>query len=346
VNSRIRQQFSVVAHSPDVAELRYGVWNPVSFTLRDDTESGSLTRLLLRLDGTASLDQIALEERVALVEVQRLVAELEDLGVIESEARNVVDFILEQIPGAGGDRVDASVKSVPIEIISEVDAASEISRQLSSILPTASITIHGRNSSVWTALENQDLSDTSDSLRYYAAHEQFEFLKQRFVVVASNFVDPIRLKRLNRVCFQQRTSWLNAAVDGPFVFVGPLTIPHRSACFECFETRVMLNLRESASYQQYKRAIVKHAVRCGEIPAQPLLQSLMSTHAAVEAINYLLTGHACTVNKALSIYLPTMEFAYHDILRVPNCAACGPQVGATSRELYFDHGATQTVASK
>nr|WP_246374227.1 TOMM precursor leader peptide-binding protein [Edaphobacter lichenicola] len=197
------------------------------------------------------------------------------------------------------------------------------------------------NSRIWNALDNQDLSSAEDGLRYHAAHEHFEFLRGRFVLYATTFVDPIRLKRLNRVCLQQETPWLHASIDGPFIFIGPLVTPHRSACFECFETRLMMNLRESGSYLRYKEAIVNHTVTFGHAPAKALLQNLLVTHAAVEAVNFLLTGHACTVNKVLSIYVPTMEFAYHDILRVPNCAGCGMQSSAVSRELYFDNGAAE-----
>jgi len=45
-NLRIKPQFSVIAHSSDVVELRYGLWNPASFTLEDETASGKLYRML------------------------------------------------------------------------------------------------------------------------------------------------------------------------------------------------------------------------------------------------------------------------------------------------------------
>ena len=336
MKQRIRRQFSLVTHSPDVAELRYGVWNSVSFNLRDDAKSGHLAKLLMRLDGTSSLQEIAKEEGIAIDEVNRVVSNLEELGVLESEARNVVDYALEHIPGSGGDPVDLAAAATPLDIIGDTELASALARLVAATLPKASITIHGPTSPLSAALGNAALSSKEDGLRFHEANEPFTDLRGRFVIFISNIIDPIRLKRLNRACFQQGTPWLHAALDGPFVFVGPVTIPGRSACFECFETRVTLNLRESASYQEYKKAIVKHAIRYGEIPARPLLEALLLAHSAVEAVSFMVTGHTCTVNKALSIYVPTMEFAYHDILRVPNCEACSLQRGAASRETYFD----------
>ena len=33
---RLKRHYSIVAHSPDLVELRHGVWNPESYTFRDD----------------------------------------------------------------------------------------------------------------------------------------------------------------------------------------------------------------------------------------------------------------------------------------------------------------------
>ena len=57
---RIRRHFSVIGHSDDVVEVRHGVWNPVSHTLRDDSGSGSLFRIvgLFRLSHFDLLDEV------------------------------------------------------------------------------------------------------------------------------------------------------------------------------------------------------------------------------------------------------------------------------------------------
>src|ERR1043166_622794 len=102
MNLRIRPHFSIVAHSPDVAELRYGAWNATSFTLRDDTHSGKLTRLLTRLDGMSSIAQIASEEGVSRGEIESLVEHLNELGILESEPSNALDFLLDHLPGSRG----------------------------------------------------------------------------------------------------------------------------------------------------------------------------------------------------------------------------------------------------
>jgi hypothetical protein len=56
----------------------------------------------------------------------------------------------------------------------------------------------------------------------------------------------------------------------------------------------------------------------------------------MEALNFALAGTSFTVGKVLCVYLPTMEFTYNEVLRVPGCTACGSAPERDDRELYFD----------
>jgi len=94
---RLKRHYSIVAHSPDDVELRYGVWNPLSFTLADETKSGHLLRLVTRLDGSLTPAQLAHEENVPRGEVEALIDHLLSLGVLEPEASNSLDHYLDDI---------------------------------------------------------------------------------------------------------------------------------------------------------------------------------------------------------------------------------------------------------
>lgn len=47
-------------------------------------------------------------------------------------------------------------------------------------------------------------------------------------------------------------------------------------------------------------------------------------------------GSRFTFNKVLGIYLPTMEIAFHEILRLPQEAVRGPFPNRDEQTLYFD----------
>src|SRR5437879_62318 len=100
---RLKRHYSIVAHSPDAVELRYGVWNPVSFTLTDSTESGHLFNIVTGLDGSRSSAELAAKEQVPIEEVEGVLDQLVQLGVVESEAANCLDHYLDDIvPGLAG----------------------------------------------------------------------------------------------------------------------------------------------------------------------------------------------------------------------------------------------------
>jgi bacteriocin biosynthesis cyclodehydratase domain-containing protein len=340
LNRRIRRYFSIVAHSPDWAEVRYGVWNPTSFTLRDETESGMLTRLLLRLDGTAALDQIASEEGVAAHEIEALLDQLEDLGVLEDSATNALDFMLDRTPGGRLAETGETSQSPPVLVIGDGELSSQIAHLLKDAVPGLIVTTRTVQEEFSSFYRNDFVNPDEDAFAIATQLSEFAHWQDCFIIVALDTIDPHLLHRINRICHELRRPWLHAAIDGPFLFVGPLTVPFRSSCFDCFETRVMMNLRESTSYQHYKRALVHNLVKVGSLPIERTVRALLASHSAVEANNFLLTGHSCCINKVLSIYLPTMEFMYHEILRLPNCPVCAPQPEAIRQELYFDLAST------
>lgn len=56
---RLRRSYSVIGHSPDVVEIRTGVWSHRSFTLTDERASGKLHALVRGLDGSLSHRELA-----------------------------------------------------------------------------------------------------------------------------------------------------------------------------------------------------------------------------------------------------------------------------------------------
>jgi thiazole/oxazole-forming peptide maturase SagC family component len=175
----------------------------------------------------------------------------------------------------------------------------------------------------------------------------FEPWRGHFIVIATKVINPIAFRTLNRISLHLTVPWLHAALDGPFLFVGPLFLPHRSSCYECFEMRVSMNLRENASYQRYKSALVERCVRHGSLPLNTALIAVLAAHTAMETINYVATGSGFTLQKVLAIYLPTMEITFNEVLRLPSCPACGSQPERDDKELYFDFQTLiQSLASK
>ncbi len=313
-----------------------GVWNSTSFTVTDESRSGRLFRLVARLDGSVSAGQLAEEENVPREDVEALIDHLLALGVLEATSSNSLDYYLDNIlPWQASS--DAPLHR-PIIVLGDNDLALEIQRYLRASLHEAAVTVVDQGDPAWATLTDGDASWLSDGARFQEKLLAFEGWRNTFLILATKVINPVRLRILNRVCLDYRIPWVHAAMDGPFLFIGPTFIPHRSACYECLDTRVMMNLRESGSYQQYKRAIVERQVKEGQLPVEPAISGIVASHTALETLNFALTESSFTVNKVLAIYLPTMEFTYNEVLRAPGCPACSPIPERDDKELYADMG--------
>ncbi|MBA3812425.1 MAG: TOMM precursor leader peptide-binding protein [Caulobacteraceae bacterium] len=326
---RLKRHYAIVAHSPDVVELRHGAWNATTHTLTDESESGRLLRLLRRIDGASGPDEIAAAEKAPLDEVEGLIGHLAELDLLETGAGNALDYLIEHATGhlAGG--VIAPTPTPPIVIGDD----GPLGRQIAALLGT---TLDEAASSVRGDLVRCAKASLEDGLAFEEAVAPFARWRGRFLVHAAATVNPLELRGLNRVCLHHGLPAIAAAVDGPFLLVGPTVIPGRTACFECLDKRVLMNLREAASYQAYKSALLDGRVGEAAGAINGVFSSLLASLASVEALNFSLAGTTMTVGKVLGVFLPTMEFTYNEVLRVPGCPACGAAPERDDRELYFD----------
>lgn len=332
---RIKRSVTILGHSPDVVELRSGVWNAESYTLTDHAESGKLFNLVSSLGGTSSRSEIAKNEGVPRADVEALIDHLDQLGLIEDAPTSALDAYLDRIDtlASGG---EAQPLEMPVFVLGDAELGEAIAAQVDDALGAGKARVVAADSPVWRMLLDLESAGAADALASSEAVAAAEEWRGGLVVLAETVINPLRFRSLNRVAHELGTPWLHAAIDGPFMFAGPTVLPRRSACYECFETRVMMNLRESAGYQRYKTALARGAVHSGEQPLLGSLRSLLASHVALEVINYAHTGSAFTVEKVLSIYLPTMEIAYHEILRLPGCSTCGSIAERDDSSLYFD----------
>ena len=333
---RLKRHYSIVAHSPDLVELRHGVWNPESYTFRDDAGSGRLFRIMKRLDGTAAPSQIAREEDVPLEDVEGLIDHLQTLGVLESSATTALDHYIDTLVPW---RSDGARSTQTVLQLGDAEPTTAIADYLRASLPDVEMRVLGADDPVRRLITSLSGPELLDGLAFEEALEVADGWRDSFVIHASSVIDPVELRIVNRICLGLAVPWLHAALDGPFVLVGPLVVPQRSPCYECLETRVTMNMRERASYQQYKEALAELAVAPGGMPAHPIMVGMLASHASLEALNFLATGSTFTINKLLAIYLPTMEVAYNEVLRVPSCPACSPTPEQQETSLYFDTGA-------
>ncbi|MEU5545107.1 TOMM precursor leader peptide-binding protein [Streptomyces sioyaensis] len=331
---RLKRSYSVIGHSPDVVEIRTGVWNHRSFTLTDDRATGKLLPVVQGLDGSVSHRELASRLGVPRAEVEAVVDHLATLDALEWEPRSALDAYLDTL---GPLRVAAhgaptyervSVLGDPVLADQLATAVSDAGNVKAEVLAP--------QSPVARTLAVAGPEALNDGLKLAELAQQVEELRGSVLLTIDAVVNPFKSQMINRVVQQLGIPWLPAAVDGPFLFVGPTVVPGRSACYECFETRVAMNIRESASYQGYKQALAVGQVKTGEPAMLNALRTTLVGHTAMEAVNFLAAGSTFSVGKVLGIYVPTMEIAWSDVLQLPGCRGCSPLAGRDDSNLYFD----------
>lgn len=337
-NIKIKSSFSIIGHDLNNIELRSGVWNPKIYTLTDESKKGYLLPLVQALDGTRSPAEISVDLNISREEVESLLDHLQQLNVVETFPSTALDLYLSQASPAiytANSARNLNLKIKKIIIVGDKELSSSLESMLKELnhFPVEKINDDDIKLAV---LNNTNAEWLSNGLEFEEKLNIFSDWKDCLIVFLQKNINPHASMRLNKLLYTLKIAWFFAAIDGPFLFIGP-TFSHDAACFDCFETRIKLNIKDHISYQKYKNAILLHQVQIAKsIPISLILKHLLVSHAAMEIINYSLTGCAFTKNKTLSIYLPTMEIIFNEFLRVAHCETCGTEHLRDASTLYFD----------
>ncbi|GAA2446887.1 hypothetical protein GCM10010191_75030 [Actinomadura vinacea] len=329
---RIKRSFAVIGHSPDVVELRHGTWNTVAHTVRDDSRNGRLLTLISALDGTSSPAELAALHRIEQDEVDVLISHLRNLGVLEDNPSSALDHYLDT--HAALLRAPQPPPPRPVRVLGDADLADSVAGMVRQALP--GVDVAPDTAGLALKVLDPEPGWARDELWLSQTAAQFDDYQDAIVVWAQYRPDPLRIEVFNRIALRRGIRWVHGTIDGPFMIVGPSFRPGATACYQCLETRVLMNLKNSASYQDYKTALARAAASGGDPPVLTPLRHLLAAYLALEAVNLHSTDAAYTTGKAFAIYLPTWEHTAQEVLAVPGCTACG---SAEEEELYFDAGA-------
>lgn len=329
---RIRKSFSVVVHNPDLVEVKAGVWNVSSHILEDEEKSGKLFEIIQRLlDGQLSASQIAAEVKTDRSTVEGVIDQLTSLGAIETKPSSAYDQYLEEMGYLFQRALGSKESHRPILLLGSSTLSDEIHRKLEENIPGELI----QKLDLAQLLDKE--SDWIESgIEFEKQLLKFEPYKNSFWVLVQNSVNPIITDRLNRIAFALNVPWLHLAMDGPFILVGPLFKGGEGPCYQCFETRIIMNLRERENYQKYKYALAKKQIYQGKSSRLPILESLAASFAVMEILNFSFTDCSHVWKKVLSIFVPTMEIAFNDLLQLSSCEVCGTVHQRNKKQLYFD----------
>ena len=341
MNLRLKRNLSIICHNKDMVELRQGVFNTTSIYIEDDDKKGKLSEVLLYMNGEFKLSEIAKKVKISRVELEKLVDILLEKGVLEDRSSNLLDYYIESqlVVNNINNSLSKKYEKNEIVIFSNGKLSQKIIHSLAELeVLNRDIVVQVINTDdkLYSIIFDKENLFHQDSELFYKSMESFENLKNKFVIFIQNNIDLLATEKLSYIANEIGCSYMMLSIDGPMLLIGPTVIPKRTACYKCFEKRIMMNLSRLDVYKNYKNALIANQVYEVNSFIEPVAANILISHGISEILNFIFTGSNFTLNKVLTIYLPTMELSFREILRLPNCEVCAPNNITSDSELHFE----------
>lgn len=330
----IKPHYSTIIHSPDMVELRYGVWNNTSHVITDEKKEGVLGDIIMGITKSQNQYEIAKDLGIKQHKIESVIDHLCQLGVMQTQQESYIESYLSELaPTLRRESISHENLVLPVVLLGDSDLSQRMMTQLKS-LSFDNVSV---SEDLWRDIEEFPIENLYDALESERFLRNFKILKNSFVIFTARHIHPMFAKKINFIAHALNISWLHLAIDGPFILIGPTFQGAHGPCYDCFELRVSMNLREGEGYQRYKTAIAnKKVYHHGNDPLFSICANVLIAHGVLETLNFITTRRNFTGNKVLTIFLPTMEFAYHEILRLPACPTCGSTSYRDGNQTYFD----------
>lgn len=241
-----------------------------------------LPHLLPLLDGTRTIDEIVAELgepiRPAVVHALELLAERHLLTETMPGGRTVQFLVATDTYGRDATTVSAALSRARVTVIGSGQTAREIARLLSD----AQVQV----------CRNEEAS-VDLAIVAPAAHEMHE------------------ARTWNERALERGTTWLQVLpFDGSLAAVGPIFVPHQTACHECYRLRRAATIAAVEDHED------------GAYPGTPAFDAILAGHAATIALRRLALDDGRFVGVLLAVEIPALTCTRHVLYRVPRCPAC------------------------
>ena len=177
-------------------------------------------------------------------------------------------------------------------------------------------------------IKSRSLIEKMSDINYFDKVNPLEYQKQKNAILEEFKQEPILvilscaniplLRNLNEIASPERPLFIGL-IDGPFMIFLSL-IPDVTACWECFETRMLSNLRDHILYNKFTNCSLSHQTSsaCNNLHLTHLLHMGLQ-----EVISYSQVKMSKFLGRVVYIYLPTFEVHVHKLLRISSCGHCG-----------------------
>jgi hypothetical protein len=321
---KLRPDVTVIRHAADSYEFRFGVWNSHSI-YADLGDEIDLLGLLGELPSSAAPSAMARKYGMDAGELDELLRHLDSEKLF---IKDVPDPLFSLFASHDFGRHGERSRFV---IVSEGRKAALLEAGLADAGAIVSF-MSGQLMEKLVAASCNVADDFDISTATVAAKAELEGSTVVFLDEVNN---PLFINTLAAVCRELRCPFLPVILDGPFLHVGPMYLDP-SPCFECFETRILTHIRDKAAYVAYKNSFANGtSLQKKNSGLSVCSTNIAQSLATSQCVAFHMSGSCHVADKLLSVYLPTMEFVYHDLLSVSSCKTCGVGGGEIQPATHF-----------
>ncbi|OJJ16148.1 hypothetical protein BKI52_35875 [marine bacterium AO1-C] len=163
-----------------------------------------------------------------------------------------------------------------------------------------------------------------DHLTFEAACQQSQLkvsdTPDIYVVLTDDYNHP-ELTTLNQKFEQEKTPWMLVKPTGTTLWLGPVFVSGKTACWECLHHRLDLHNPMSKFYRAIKNT---EETLAKPLVSHPMITQMAASFAVIELVKWLYDSENHLLHhKILSIDTKNFEKQLHTIVKRPQCQVCG-----------------------
>jgi len=325
---RLKDVHGVFILGPDDVEFRMGTLSGSACVLSDPERRGLLGPVIARIISTGTTPRRPWNGAETEL-LKEFMPDLVSIGIVEIEGAP---------PTHGAGHIGGAtpilrtaIQDARIGIVGH-GVLGETVRSLLVDMPCRAVTVWESSS---VAPSGKRVDPSGPGPRTHGATAWNEIIGGHdWVIAAQDSFEPEELAALNCAALHASIPWSLLCFDGYEGWVGPTFVPGQTACFDCFQRRLLAGAGEP------RHVFANSDVKVHRVPAPWSLGpetgawiSLISSIFALE-LTGLAQGRSFTLNQMLIVHRLNMTFQRESVLRLPRCQTCSPRHGAPAMNVF------------
>src|SRR5215813_9872811 len=140
------------------------------------------------------------------------------------------------------------------------------------------------------------------------------------------------MRRWNELCVKLNCTFLPIVLKDLIGYVGPITVPNETACFDCFLTRMKANnVKIEVEFLDEPRILNDNYI----VGYHPSMASILGDIAVMELVKFYADWRSIfNVGRLIKVNMLASTMDVHKVLRLPRCRTCSPLNSRLSINLH------------